>query len=65
MTREFNKRPHRYVHGTQLVCAAEIRQIDDEHGGFHDGTEIAQELTGRRCSPAGCDQVIDQNDPLA
>jgi len=51
MTLEADQRAHRHLELAQLVGAAEIGEIDDEAGGEHLRTELAQELDRAFRSP--------------
>src|SRR5215475_2480840 len=55
---------HGHVHRAQFCSTAEIRQVDDETGGYYIGTDLAQQFDRALGGTAGGDEVVDQNHAL-
>src|SRR6516162_1070559 len=65
MAFEAHERAHRHAELSDLLSAAQFRQIDDETSSQNLGTDLLQKLHRRLRRAAGGDEIVDQNDSLA
>src|SRR5580704_4311472 len=62
---EADQRAHWHAELSDLFCAAEIRQVNDEAGGEHVSADLLEEFACGFGGAAGGDKIVNKDHPLA